>query len=372
MLVGVPTETKNEEYRVAITPAMAAALVHQGHRVIVQSGAGKGSAIEDDELKESGAEIVPDRVEIFKNSELILKVKEPQLDEVTRLQPGQMLFTFLHLAAYPKISQALVKSGAIAIAYETVQLASGELPMLSPMSEIAGRMAVQTGANLMERTHGGRGILIGGTTDVPPAQVTIIGAGNAGRHAAIVAAGMGANVNILDINPAPLEKIDELRLKQVTTIRSSRETIDSLMPKTDLLIGAVLITGARAPVIISADHIKSMRPGSVVIDIAIDQGGCIETARETTHADPTYVVDGVTHFAVGNIPGAVPHTSTYALTKATMPYVSALTDGIETALKRFPELIGGVNISGGNVTNRSVAESLGMPYTEALTALGLK
>ncbi len=371
MLVGVPTEIKTEEYRVAITPVVVEELVHRGHEVIIQAGAGDGSAIADDELEGVGARVVADAHAVFERADLILKVKEPQLEEVDELAPGQMLFTFLHLAAYPHMAEALISSGVTAIAYETVELASGELPMLTPMSEIAGRMAVQAGARFMERPVGGRGILIGGTTGVPPANVTVIGAGNAGRHATMIAAGMGANVIVLDIDPLPLQRIDELRLGRVVTMRSSRAAIDALIPQTDLLIGAVLVTGARAPVLVSGDHISRMRPGSVVVDIAIDQGGCIETAHETTHAEPTYVVDGVTHFAVGNIPGAVPHTSTYALTNATMPYAVGLADGIEAALARFPELLGGINLAAGHVTHRAVADSLGAPYVEPAKALGI-
>ena len=371
MLVGVPKEIRTEEYRVAATPVLVAELTYAGHSVIVESGAGDGSSISREELERAGAQITEDVDEIFARADLILKVKEPQLDEVARLRQGQVIFTFLHLAAYPEMAHALAATGATAIAYETVQLPSGELPMLTPMSEIAGRMAVQAGANFMERPHGGRGILIGGATGVPPANVTIIGAGNAGRHAAVVAAGMGANVTVLDISSSALQRIEDMRLGRVVTMQSARAAIDQLVPHTDLLIGAVLVTGARAPVIVTSEHIKRMRPGSVVVDIAIDQGGCIETARETTHAEPTYLVDGVTHFAVGNIPGAVPHTATYALTNATMPYASALASGIAPALERFPELLGGINTAGGAITNRAVADALEMPYTDPATALGL-
>jgi alanine dehydrogenase len=364
VLVGVPAEIKTEEYRIAATPVLVEELVMRGHQVIVQAGAGVGSSITDEELTASGAGIVDTAEEIFERAELILKVKEPQHTEIAMLGPNQTLFTFLHLAAYPDQAKALVASGATAVAYETVQLPSGELPMLTPMSEIAGRMAAQAGAYYMERPRGGRGILIGGATGVPPAKVTVVGAGNAGKHAAIVAAGMGANVTILDIKDAPLREIDELHLGRVVTVRSSKYAINEHVPLSDLLIGAVLVTGARAPVIVTADHVKQMRPGSVVVDISIDQGGCIETARETTHAEPTYVVDGVTHYAVGNIPGAVPNTSTYALTNATMPYAVALADGLNAAVKRYPELIDGINTAGGRVTNRPVAESLGLDYHE--------
>lgn len=367
MIVGVPAEIKTEEYRIAITPVVVEELVSHGHEVIVESGAGNGSSISDDELRSAGAGIVAGPDEIFEHSELILKVKEPQLAEIDKLGTGQTLFTYLHLAAYPKQAEALIASGVTAIAYETVQLPSGELPMLTPMSEIAGRMATQAGANFMERPHGGRGILIGGAAGVPPAQVLVIGAGHAGTYATIVAAGMGASVVVLDINPEPLRAIDELRLGRVITVQSSKAAIDRYVPDADLLVGAVLVTGARAPIVVTADHIKKMRKGSVVVDISIDQGGCIETARETTHADPTYLVDGVTHYAVGNIPGAVPNTSTYALTNATMPYAVALADGFDTAIARYPELVGGVNITNGKVTNKAVADSLGYEYAGPAT-----
>ncbi len=312
---------------------------------------------------------MPDAAAVFAESELILKVKEPQLVEIEMMSEGQTLFTFLHLAAYPKQAAALVASGATAIAYETVQLPNGELPMLTPMSEIAGRMAAQAGANYMERPRGGRGVLIGGATGVPPANVTVVGAGNAGKHAAMVAAGMGASVTVLDINPAPLREIDEMRLGRVVTAQSSSAAIDYYVPRSDLLVGAVLVAGARAPVVVTADHIKKMKRGAVVVDISIDQGGCIETARETTHAEPTYVVDGVTHYAVGNIPGAVPNTSTYALTNATMPYAVALADGFDRAFARFPELVGGVNVAVGRVTNEAVADSLGYEYADPISVL---
>jgi alanine dehydrogenase len=370
VIVGVPTETKTEEYRVAITPPLIEELVSHGHDVVVESGAGEGSSITDDEMKNAGAAIAATADEVFSSAQLILKVKEPQLFEIERLRPEQIIFTFLHLAAYPDKAAALVSSGVTAIAYETVQLPNGELPMLTPMSEIAGRMAAQAGANFMERPRGGRGVLIGGATGVPPARVVVVGAGNAGRHATIVAAGMGARVTVLDINPAPLREIDELRLGRVETVTSSKAALDHYLLEADLVIGAVLVTGARAPVVVTAEHIRRMRPGSVVVDISIDQGGCIETARETTHAEPTYMVDGVTHYAVGNIPGAVPNTSTYALTNATMRYAAALADGLRSAVERFPHLIGGVNIAGGKVTNRAVAASLGYDYAEPSEALG--
>ena len=371
MLVGVAAEIKTEEHRIAATPELIAELRARGHGVIVEAGAGLGSSIGDDEIAAAGAEIVESGPIVFERADLILKVKEPQVEEIAMLSEGQVLFTFLHLAAYPTQAEALAQSGTTAIAYETVQLPSGELPMLTPMSEIAGRMAVQAGANYMERPRGGRGVLIGGATGVAPAAVTVIGAGNAGRHATMVAAGMGAAVTVLDINAARLREIDELRLGRVVTVQSSQSAIDRFVPESDLLVGAVLVTGARAPVIVSANQIKRMRPGSVVVDISIDQGGCIETARETTHAEPTYAVHGVTHYAVGNIPGAVPHTSTYALTNATMPYAVALAAGIKPATDRYPELIGGVNVAQGKITNQAVADSLDSEFHDPARVLGL-
>lgn len=369
MIVGVPAEIKTEEHRIAVTPVVVEELVSHGHDVIVESGAGIGSSITDDELQLAGAHIVAAAEDVFDRSELILKVKEPQLSEIDRLQPGQIIFTYLHLAAYPEKAQALIDSGVTAIAYETVQLPSGELPMLEPMSEIAGKLATQAGAHLMERPHGGRGVLIGGATGVPPASVTVVGAGNAGRNATIVASGMGASVTVLDIDPAPLRAIDELGLRRVVTVRSSKSAIDRYATEADLVIGAVLVTGARAPIVVTADHVKRMRPGTVIVDISIDQGGCIETAHETTHAEPTYVVDDVIHYAVGNIPGAVPNTSTYALTNATMRYASALADGLHPALDRYPELVQGINVARGRVTNAAVASALGYEYVDPMSVL---
>ena len=371
MHVGVPAEIKTEEYRIAATPVVVNELVSRGHVVVIESGAGLGSSITDDELIGAGAEIVATADEVFDRARLILKVKEPQPSEIERLSDAHVLFTFLHLAAYPDQAAALLESGATAIAYETVQVPSGELPMLTPMSEIAGRMAIQAGATYMERPRGGRGVLIGGATGVAPAAVTVIGAGKAGRSATMVAAGMGASVTVLDIDSSPLRAIEDLRLQRVFTIQSSRRAIEHYVAESDLLIGAVLVTGARAPVVVTADAIDTMRAGSVVVDISIDQGGCIETARETTHADPTYSVGGVTHYAVGNIPGAVPNTSTYALTNATMPYTIALAEGIASATRRHPELVGGINVAAGRITNRAVAESLGLEFSDPRDALHL-
>jgi alanine dehydrogenase len=328
------------------------------------------SSIYDEEYAAVGAELVDGAEEIFARSDMVLKVKEPQLGEIAMLRPGQVLFTFLHLAAYPEQAHGLVASGATAIAYETVQLPSGALPLLAPMSEIAGRMATQAGAHHLERPQGGRGVLIGGVAGVAPARVTVFGAGSAGTNAAVIAAGMGADVTILDINVDRLRRIDDIHHGRIRTIRSAAFAVDEHVPASDLVIGAVLVAGAKAPVVVGAEHVAAMRPGSVVVDISIDQGGCIETARETSHAEPTYVVDGVVHYAVGNIPGAVPNTSTYALTNATLPYTVALADGTESALARHPELIGGFNVIDGKVVHPAVAGAIGLTHTDVTEVLG--
>lgn len=371
MIVGVPTEIKTEEYRVAITPIGVRELTAQGHRVLVQSGAGDGSSISNDDYTAVGAEIVAEAEDVFEAAELVLKVKEPQPSEIDMLGPGQLLFTYLHLAAYPAEAKGLLECGVTAIAYETVELSTGTLPLLAPMSEIAGRMATQAGAHHLERPAGGRGLLIGGVAGVAPARVVVLGAGSAGSNAATVAAGMGAEVLILDVNVDRLRHIDEVSHGRIVTIRSSLHAIEELVPSTDLLIGAVLVAGARAPVVVSDEHVASMKAGSVVVDISIDQGGCVATARETTHADPVYIDHGVVHYAVGNIPGAVPNTSTYALTNATLPYALAIANGFEGALDRHPELIPGVNVTNGLVTNEAVAAFLDVDYTPPLEALAL-
>jgi alanine dehydrogenase len=372
VIVGVPAETKTEEYRVAITPIGVRELTAHGHRVLIQAGAGDGSSIPDEDFTAVGAEIVAQAGDVFSAADLVLKVKEPQPAEIDMLRSDQVLFTYLHLAAYPAVAEGLLECGVTAIAYETVELTTGALPLLAPMSEIAGRMATQAGAHHLERPAGGRGLLIGGVAGVPPARVVVLGAGNAGRNAASVAAGMGAEVLVLDLNVDKLRHIDEVFHGRMITVRSSLHAIDELVPTTDLLIGAVLVAGARAPVVVSDEHVASMKPGSVIVDISIDQGGCIATATETTHANPIYVKHGVVHYAVGNIPGAVPNTSTYALTNATLPYVVAIADGLAGAFAGHPELIPGVNVSGGAVTNQAVASFLGVDHTPPLQALGVE
>lgn len=369
MHVGIPTEVKTEEYRVAITPVGVRELVARGHRVLIEAGAGEGSSIPDAAFVAVGGEIVPTAADVFAASDLIVKVKEPQVSETEMLSPHQTIFTFLHLAAYPAVAAGLVASGATAIAYETVELPSKSLPLLAPMSEIAGRMAAQAGAHYLERPHGGRGILIGGVSGVAPAKVTVLGAGSAGTNAAMIAAGMGADVVILDINIDRLRHLDELHWGRIVTVRSSVYSIDEFVPASDLVIGAVLVAGARAPVVVSEAHVAAMQPGSVVVDISIDQGGCIATARETSHADPVYSVGEIIHYAVGNIPGAVPNTATYALTNATLPYVVALADGVERAVGQYPELVPGVNVARGQITNAAVARSLERAYADAMETL---
>jgi alanine dehydrogenase len=369
LLIGVPAEIKTEEYRVAITPVGVRELTARNHRVLIESNAGVASSITNEDFESVGAEIVATAEEVFERSELILKVKEPQLSEIAMLGPDQTIFTFLHLAAYPEQAQALIDSRATAIAYETVELASGSLPLLAPMSEIAGRLAAQAGAHHLERPRGGRGVLIGGVSGVAPARVTVLGAGSAGTNAATIAAGMGADVIILDLNIDRLRHLDELHWGRIKTVRSSVYSIDEFVPQSDLVIGAVLVAGARAPIVVTEDHVKSMKPGAVVVDISIDQGGCIETARETSHADPVYTMHEVIHYAVGNIPGAVPNTSTYALSNATLPYMVALAGGLEPATAKYPELVRGLNVMGGKIVHPAVAESLGRDFTEPATVL---
>ena len=364
VIVGVPAEIKSDEYRVSMTPAGVRELTALGHRVVVQKDAGRGSSIDDAAYVAVGAEILPTAADVFAAAELIVKVKEPQPVEIAMLEPRHVLFTYLHLAAYPEEARGLALSGAIAIAYETVALPNGSLPLLAPMSEIAGRMAVQAGAHHLERTYGGRGVLLGGVPGVPPARVTVLGAGTSGSNAAMIAAGMGAEVIVLDINVDRLRHLDELSWGRLFTVHSSRHSVGEYVASSDLVIGAVLVAGARAPVLVTDEQVAAMRPGSVIVDIAIDQGGCIATARETTHHDPVYSIHGVLHYCVGNIPGAVPNTSTWALSNATLPYAVALAGGLPAAVAAHPELLGGINVARGKVTHQAVAESLGMEYAD--------
>src|SRR5918996_2877838 len=370
LVVGVPTETKEDEARVALTPEGVRELGAHGVPVLLEAGAGAGSSIDDDAYRRAGAEIVADAPELWERAELICKVKEPQPSEFAYLRKGQVVFTYLHLAAYPGVADALLEHGVTGIAYETVQLPSGELPLLAPMSEVAGRMSVQVGAHLLERPHGGRGVLMGGAPGVRPARVAVLGAGNVGWNAAWMAAGLEAEVDLLDRNIDRLRLVDQIQMGRITTLASNRGTVEQVVPAADLVIGAVLIPGGRAPVVVTEDIVRSMRAGSVVIDIAIDQGGCIETSHETTHTDPVFERHGVLHYAVGNMPGAVPHTSTYALTNVTLPYLAELARlGVAEAVGRDRPLALGVNTVGGQVVNPAVAEALGRPAVPLESAL---
>jgi alanine dehydrogenase len=369
VIVGVPAEIKPDEYRVAMTPVGVRELTAHGHRVVVERGAGGASSIGDDDYRSVGAEIVDGVGDVFAAADLIVKVKEPQPEEIALLEPRHTIFAYLHLAAYSDEARGLISSGATAIAYETVQLSNGSLPLLAPMSEIAGRMAAQAGAHYLERPYGGRGVLMGGVPGVRPAEVTVLGAGMAGTNAAMIAAGMGAHVSILDINIDRLRHLDELSWGRIVTVRSSIHAIEEHVCKSDLVIGAVLIPGARAPVLVEEGLVTEMRPGSVIVDISIDQGGCVATARETTHHDPVFVAHDVVHYCVGNIPGAVPNTATYALSNATLPYVVALAQGTSAAVTALPELLGGLEIVGGRVTHEAVAESLDIDYADPLDLL---
>jgi len=365
VIVGIPKEVKNHEYRVAATPEGVRELVHAGHRVVVETTAGEGSAIADEQYVAAGAEILPDADAVFAASELIVKVKEPQPEEFERFRSDHVLFTYLHLAADEKLTRFLLERGVRAVAYETVQQ-GGRLPLLAPMSEIAGRMAPQEGAKYLERPQGGRGVLMGGASGVMPAKVVVLGGGMAGWNAAQIAAGMEADVVVLDKDVDRLREIDRIWHGRIQTVMSSRLAIEQLVVEADLVIGAVLVPGARAPHLVTAELVRRMRTGSVLVDISIDQGGCFETSHVTTHDAPTFVVDGVVHYAVGNMPGAVPRTSTYALTNVTLPYVLDIAgSGIDAAIRDDPALALGVNAWDGRVTNAGVAEAHGL-HLEAM------
>lgn len=371
MIVGVPKEIKTSEFRVAITPVGVREIADRGHQVVIESGAGEGSTISDSEFEAQGATIVPNADEVFGAAEMIMKVKEPQTAEVARLRSGQILFTFLHLAAYPRLAAGLLKRGIIGIAYETVQLPDRSLPLLAPMSEIAGRMATQVGAYFLEKTNGGRGVLLGGVTGVRPGKVVVIGAGMAGSNAAVIAMGLQADVVVMDRDLNKLRWMDSVYEGRIKTLASTRLTVEQEVLDADLVVGSVLVAGASAPKVVTEAMVRAMKRGAVLVDVAIDQGGCFETSRETTHENPVYSVHDVLHYAVGNIPGAVPNTSTYALTNATLPYALAIANyGVAKAVDRFPELLPGVNVMGDRVTHEAVAESLGVPYTDPRQSLG--
>jgi alanine dehydrogenase len=364
MDVGVPRELKDHEYRVAITPDGVRELTEAGHRVLIEEGAGEGSSIPDDRYARAGATILGTADEVWAEADLLLKVKEPVPEEYGRLRSGQVLFTYLHLAASREVTQALLDSGTSAVAYETVELPGRRLPLLAPMSEVAGRMAPQVGAHLLERESGGRGVLMGGVSGVRPARVVILGAGMAGGNAAWIAQGMEAEVLLIDRDVDKLRAVDQIHKGRILTLASTRQVIEDAVLEADLVIGTVLVPGAKAPKLITAEHVKNMRPGAVLIDISVDQGGCAETSHVTTFSDPTYVVDGVVHYCVGNMPGAVPHTSTYALTNVTLPYALAVAEqGLEGAVGTDPALAMGVNVWNGTLTSVPVGEAHGMTAT---------
>ncbi|MEI7625847.1 MAG: alanine dehydrogenase [Actinomycetota bacterium] len=370
MKVGVPTEIKTDEYRVALTPAGARELAEAGHSVVVQAGAGLGSAIADADYSSQGAQILPDAESVFAESDMIVKVKEPQPVEVALLEPRHILFTYLHLAPDPDLTQSLMKSGATCIAYETVEDRDGRLPLLAPMSEVAGKIATQAGAFMLEKPLGGRGILLGGVPGVAAGKVLVIGGGVVGTNAAIIALGMQAETYVFDRN------IDRLRALEIelngaaSTCYASTLEIEQMLPQADMVIGAVLVHGARAPHVITRKQLALMKPGAVLVDVSIDQGGCFETSRPTTHSDPTYEIDGVIHYCVANMPGAVPITSTYALTNATMPYMLKLaTSGVQQALAGDPGFMAGLNIAAGKITYEPVARDQGLDYTSPQEAL---
>jgi alanine dehydrogenase len=361
--VGVPTEIKPDEYRVALTPVGARELTERGHELLVQAGAGEGSAIADSDYEAQGARIVPSAEDVWGEAELVLKVKEPQDPEVRLVRPETTLFTYLHLAPAPELTRGLRDSGGTCVAYETVEDARGRLPLLAPMSEIAGKIATQAGAFMLEKPLGGRGILLGGVPGVAPANVMVIGGGAVGMNAAFIAIGMEADVFVYDTNIDRLRELDVAFGGRASTVFSSTLSIEEKLPSIDLVIGGVLVHGARAPRVIRRSQLQLMKPHAVLVDVAIDQGGCFETSRPTTHRDPTFEVDGIIHYCVTNMPGAVPITSTHALTNATLPYVLALADhGVAEAARRDPGLRLGVNIAGGHVTHPAVAEAVGMEY----------
>lgn len=362
MIVGVPREIKQDEYRVAMLPSGVEELTSLGHRVLVESGAGAGSGISADEYIQAGAEIVATHEDVFANADLIVKVKEPLPSEWPLLRQGQLLFTYFHFAADERLTRSVLETGVTAIAYETLRGRSGDLPLLTPMSEVAGRMSIQEGAKYLERPQEGRGILLGGVPGVEPAHIAILGGGVVGKNAAQIAAGFQADVVILDINVDRLRQLEDIMPANVNTVFSDRHSIREQLRKADLVIGAVLVPGARAPRLVSADDLRTMKPGAVIIDVCIDQGGCLETSRPTTHSDPVYVVDHIVHYCVTNMPGAVGRTSTYALCNVTFPYVRRIAEqGLLSAATADPGLGQAVNMINGRITNQAVADTFGLP-----------
>ncbi|MGA6829228.1 alanine dehydrogenase [Nitrospira sp. NS4] len=367
MIIGVPKEVKDHEYRVSLTPDGAAALRKAGHAVWVEPSAGEGSGFPDEEYRRAGASIASSKGEVFQKAELIVKVKEPLLSECSLFRPGQVLFTYLHLAALPELTKTLLDTKITAIAYETTVAKDGSLPMLKPMSEIAGRMSVQVGAHYLEKLQGGRGVLLAGVPGVEPGKVVVLGAGMVGAAATRIAVGLGAQVTVINLDVDRLRYLDDLYQGRVVTRAVSEAAIEQAVCEADLVIGAVLMPGAKAPTLVSRALLSGMKPGAVVVDVSVDQGGCFETTRATTHSDPVYVVDGVLHYCVANMPGIVPRTSTFALTNATLPYLMRLAaEGVDRAIQSDPGLAKGVNLKNGQVTCPGVAESHGLRFTPIL------
>ena len=372
MKIGCPKEIKPQEFRVGMTPNAAREAISHGHDVYMEKNAGTGAGFADADYVAVGAKILDTAAEIFAKADMIVKVKEPLAEERKKLRPGQILFTYLHLAPDAPQTRDLIESGAICIAYETVTAANGSLPLLTPMSEVAGRLAPQVGAHALEKAQGGRGVLLGGVPGVPAAEVVILGGGVSGTHAATIAVGMGAQVTVVDRSADALKRLASQFGTSISTVFSTRSAIEELVRRADLLIGTVLVPGAAAPKLVTRDMLKTMKPGSVIVDVAIDQGGCVETSHATTHADPTYVVDGVVHYCVANMPGAVARTSTFALNSVTLPFTLALADkGWRKALEQDPHLREGLNVCEGKLTCEPVAQAHGLPYTSAESVLGL-
>ena len=367
MIIGVPKEIKDHEYRVSLTPDGAAALRHAGHEVWVEPSAGQGSGFSDDEYRNAGASIAVSKEEVFKKADMIVKVKEPLLSESHLFRPGQVLFTYLHLASYPELTRSLLDRNITAIAYETTVAKNGSLPMLKPMSEIAGRMSVQVGSHYLEKTHGGRGVLLAGVPGVEAGHVVVLGAGTVGTSAIRMAVGLGARVTVLNPDVERLRYLDDLYGGRLATRAASSAAVEQAVCNADLVIGAVLVPGAKAPKLVSRSTVSKMKAGAVIVDVSVDQGGCFETTKATTHSEPVYTVDGVLHYCVANMPGIVPRTSTGALTNATLPYMIRLaSEGVDRAIRSDPGLALGVNLKDGRVTCQGVAEAHGLPFTPVL------